>query len=168
MIAQTARKISRFALTITMLCVASACSNQTVVEESAHRPVRQSVARPIKVGEKAAAIALQQVGVPYRYGGTTTSGFDCSGLVQFSYRRAGKSVPRTTGQLWDTVRTVRHDDLQAGDLLFFNIEGKMSHVGMYIGRQQFVHAPSSGRTVTVAKLTSPFYSSALIRAGRPN
>jgi cell wall-associated NlpC family hydrolase len=119
------------------------------------------------VGARAAAVALQQLGVPYRYGGATTSGFDCSGLVQFSYRQAGKRVPRTTGQLWSSTATVSREGLQEGDLLFFSIEGKMSHVGMYIGRQQFVHAPSSGRTVTVAKLTSAFYEAAFLRAGRP-
>jgi len=126
-----------------------------------------SGARAQSVGEKAAAVALEQVGVPYRYGGTTTSGFDCSGLVQFSYRHAGKNLPRTTGQLWSSTASIGRDDIQAGDLLFFSIDGKMSHVGMYVGKQQFVHAPSSGRTVIVAKLTSPYYASAFIRAGRP-
>jgi cell wall-associated NlpC family hydrolase len=166
MITQTARKIPIFALTITMLGLVSACSSQPV--GSAARPLSEkNVVRGQSVGERAASVALEQVGVPYRYGGATTSGFDCSGLVQYSYRLAGKNVPRTTGQQWSSTTTVGRDDLQAGDLLFFSIEGKMSHVGMYVGRQQFVHAPSSGRTVTVAKLTSPFYASALVRAGRP-
>ena len=147
--------------------MASACSTQTVVDDLPRRPANQSVGYSQTVGAKAASVALRQVGVPYRYGGSTTSGFDCSGLVQFSYGRAGKSVPRTTGQLWSATSTVNRSDLQVGDLLFFSIEGKMSHVGLYIGGQQFVHAPASGRTVTVAKLTSPFYASALIRAGRP-
>jgi cell wall-associated NlpC family hydrolase len=110
---------------------------------------------------------LRQVGVPYRYGGSNTSGFDCSGLVQYSYRKAGKSVPRTTGQLWAATTTVHPDELREGDVLFFRVEGKMSHVGLYLGGQQFVHAPSSGRTVSVESLTSPFYSAAFIRAGRP-
>ena len=167
MITQTARKISILALTITMLGMVSACSTQTVVEGADRHPAKQPVARSSTMGSRAAAVALQQVGVPYLYGGSTTGGFDCSGLVQYSYSRAGKSVPRTTSQLWSASSTVRREDLQVGDLLFFNIEGKMSHVGMYIGEQRFVHAPSSGRTVTVGKLTSPYYSSAFIRAGRP-
>lgn len=167
MITQTARKIPSFALAITMLAMASACSSQAVVDDPPRRPAKQSVDYSQTVGAKAASVALRQIGVPYRYGGSTTSGFDCSGLVQFSYARAGKRVPRTTGQLWSATSTVRRADLQVGDLLFFSIEGKMSHVGLYIGGQQFVHAPASGRTVTVAKLTSPFYASALLRAGRP-
>jgi cell wall-associated NlpC family hydrolase len=167
MITQTARKIPIFAFTITMLSIAAGCSTGRVVEQPQHRPVTKSVVYSQNVGTKAAAVALQQVGVPYLYGGTTRSGFDCSGLVQYSYGRAGKIVPRTTGQLWSATSTVRRADLQVGDLLFFGIDGKMSHVGMYIGEQRFVHAPSSGRTVTVGKLTSPYYAAAFIRAGRP-
>jgi len=166
MITQTASKIPGIALTITMLGLISACSSQPVGSQARSHPQNSGV-RVQNVGERAAAVALEQVGVPYRYGGTTTSGFDCSGLVQFSYRHAGKNVPRTTGQLWSSSTSVGRDDIQAGDLLFFTFDGKMSHVGMYVGKQQFVHAPSSGRTVTVAKLTSPYYASAFVRAGRP-
>lgn len=119
-------------------------------------------------GERAAAYALQQVGVPYRYGGSSPDGFDCSGLVQYSYSKAGMSVARTTAQLWATTRAVDRQDLQAGDLLFFRFDGKMSHVAMYIGGQRFVHAPSSGKTVTVASLESTYYQGAFIRARRPN
>ncbi len=167
MITQTARNIPVFALAITMLALVSACSSQPVAPVT-QQPTGQRADRSPSTGERAAAVALQQVGVPYRYGGATSSGFDCSGLIQFSYGRAGKYLPRTTGQLWSSTSTVGRNDLQVGDLLFFRIEGKMSHVGLYIGRQQFVHAPSSGRTVTVAKLASPFYSAAFIRGGRPN
>ena len=171
MITQTARRILTFAFTITVLCVVSACSSQAVVStagSSGEVPTSNDRLRPRAVGERAAAVALRQVGVPYRYGGATIDGFDCSGLVQYSYRQAGKAVPRTTAQLWSASATVDRDKLRAGDLLFFRIEGKMSHVGLYLGGQEFVHAPSTGRNVSVAKLTSPFYSSALIRGGRPN
>lgn len=166
MITQPARKIYSFTLTITLLGLISACSSQPP-ERAVNRTARIPVVHSTSIGERAAAVALQQVGVPYRYGGSTTSGFDCSGLVQYSYRRAGKTVPRTTGQLWSSTSTVNRNELQAGDLLFFSIDGKMSHVGMYLGGQRFVHAPSTGRKVTVASLDSPFYSRALVRAGRP-
>jgi cell wall-associated NlpC family hydrolase len=117
-------------------------------------------------GERAAAIALDQVGVRYRFGGNGPEGFDCSGLVHYAYRQAGLSVPRTTGRLWASARDVDRSDLRAGDLLFFRIEGKMSHVGIYLGDRRFVHAPQSGRTVSVESLDAPFYSNALLRAGR--
>lgn len=118
-------------------------------------------------GDRAARVALDQVGTPYRYGGSSPSGFDCSGLVHYSYRQAGKSVPRTTSGLWDALAPVANRDLRAGDLLFFEIEGKMSHVGLYIGNGRFVHAPSSGRTVEIERLDSDFYRQAYLRAGRP-
>lgn len=111
-------------------------------------------------------IAVRQLGVPYRYGGNGDGGFDCSGLVHYAYKRAGLAIPRTTGTLWQAARPVGKSDLVVGDLLFFRIEGKMSHVGMYIGKRRFVHAPSSGREVTIAELDSDFYQSAFLRGGR--
>lgn len=166
MIAQAARLFRIFVLTITVLGVASACS--TTPQPNQHRrPAAAKITVPSSVGERAAAVALDQVGTPYRYGGSGPDGFDCSGLVQYSYSQAGVRVPRTTGQLWSATQTVKRDALRVGDLLFFSIEGKMSHVGMYLGGQRFVHAPSSGRSVSVATLNSPFYEAAFIRAGRP-
>lgn len=118
------------------------------------------------VGQRAAAIALRQLGTPYRYGGQTPAGFDCSGLVHYAYGQAGKSVPRTTGALWSRTLPVRRDELRAGDLLFFSIDGKMQHVGLYVGEGRFAHAPSSGRTVTVESLSADFYRQAFLRGGR--
>lgn len=166
MIAQPARIIPIFALAITVLGMVSACSS---TPHSPQHPSASPGNAPDShaVGQVAAAIALDQVGVPYRYGGSTPSGFDCSGLVQYSYSRAGKHIPRTTGQLWSYTDDVGRHELRAGDLLFFNVEGKMSHVGLYVGERRFVHAPSSGRTVSTASLDAPFYRNAFMRAGRP-
>jgi cell wall-associated NlpC family hydrolase len=119
------------------------------------------------VGDKAARVALSQVGTPYRYGGKTPAGFDCSGLVHYSYRQAGKSIPRTTTGQWAELAPVASRDMRAGDLLFFSINGNMSHVGLYLGDGKFVHAPSSGRRVEIERLDSAFYRSAFLRAGRP-
>ena len=157
MIAQPAGLFRVFSLAITMLAIAACASN----------PAATSSSPAAGKGQRAAMIALDQVGTPYRYGGATPRGFDCSGLVQYSYSRAGVTVPRTTGQLWTASRTVGSEDLRAGDILFFRIDGKMSHVGMYLGERRFVHAPQSGRNVSVGSLESPFYKAALIRAGRP-
>ena len=118
-------------------------------------------------GERAAIVAVRQVGVPYRYGGSSETGFDCSGLVQYAYANAGRKLPRTTSDLWRQTRPVSVNQLEVGDLLFFDIEGKVAHVGIYVGRGRFVHAPSSGREVTVADLDSAFYRDAFIRGGRP-
>ena len=119
------------------------------------------------VGERAAAVAIEQVGIPYRYGGSTPTGFDCSGLVHYSYASVGKNIPRTTAGQWADFKPVNNQDLRSGDLLFFRISGKMSHVGMYLGDGRFVHAPSTGKTVSVASLRTDYYRKAFIRAGRP-
>ena len=135
---------------------------------SSPQPVtRHDSVRSTDIGSKAANVALQQVGKPYRYGGSSPSGFDCSGLVHYSYARVGRPVARTTGQLWKSMTPVTESQMRAGDLLFFSIDGKMAHVGMYLGENQFVHAPQSGRRVEVRSLESPFYAQAFIRAGRP-
>ncbi len=160
MIAQPVAKF--IALAITVLGLMQGCAS-TPPPAKAHTPSKA----PGHLGHRAAAVALDQVGVPYQYGGDSPSGFDCSGLVHYSYARAGKALPRTTGQLWNSTHPVDRDELQRGDLLFFNIDGKMSHVGMYVGDRRFVHAPSSGRRVTIASLDSPYYRTALIRGGRP-
>ena len=149
---------------ILVSCLAG-CAGSAVTET---KPAEVSVAKqaPASLPERAAAIAVQQVGAAYRYGGASPAGFDCSGLVQYSFRQAGIKVPRTTGQLWNSAGTVAVDDLRVGDLLFFRFDGKMSHVGIYVGDEQFVHAPSSGKTVSIDSLDAEFYRRALIRGGR--
>jgi cell wall-associated NlpC family hydrolase len=168
MIAQPAHKIRGFALTLAVLSMLSGCGSQVVYDRSPQRTSQPDLKGPVvSIGERAAQIARQQVGIRYRYGGASRDGFDCSGLVQYAYRQAGKSIARTTAQQWSSTSPVTGDELRVGDLLFFTISGKMSHVGLYIGDDKFVHAPSSGRTVTVNSLASPFYARAYIRAGRP-
>lgn len=137
--------------------------------DSTLRTTEQPPAAPRgrSAGEQAAVVAVRQVGVPYRYGGNNVGGFDCSGLVQYAYAAAGKELPRTTGDLWQQMQPVSGRNLEVGDVLFFNIEGKLSHVGLYLGSRRFVHAPATGREVTIADLDSDFYRDAFIRGGRP-
>lgn len=160
---------------LAMLLLVSACSSQS--PRSSTVAARQVVVTPVpasprpgarrSTAEYAAITAVRQVGVPYVYGGSTTRGFDCSGLVNYAYAAACKAMPRTTSGLWRELRPVSVSELRVGDVLFFNIEGKMSHVGLYLGNRRFVHAPSSGKTVTVASLDTGYYRRALIRGGRP-
>lgn len=159
MIAQHIHIGSRLGSVLILITLMAACAT------TAEKPRSDTIDSGI--GQAAAQIALQQVGVPYRYGGQTPSGFDCSGLVHFAYDRAGKAIPRTTAQLWSGTKTVARGNMQTGDLVFFSIDGKMSHVGMYLGDGRFVHAPSTGKTVSVQSLSSPYYSKAFLRAGRP-
>lgn len=105
-----------------------------------------------RVQERAAQAALSMVGKPYRYGGNSPArGFDCSGLVQYSYGSAGVRLSHGTTHLRRASRPISKSDLRRGDLLFFDQEGKSSsHVAIYVGDNRFVHAPSSGKHVHVA------------------
>jgi|SRR5688500_1244833 cell wall-associated NlpC family hydrolase len=116
-----------------------------------------------QAADRAASHALNMVGRPYRAGGESASGgFDCSGLVQFSYRQAGVAVPRSTELQLRASRTVARSSLRRGDLVFFDQEGKKkSHVGIYLGDGRFVHAPSSGKQVRVDRLDSRYWQAHL-------
>lgn len=111
--------------------------------------------------------AKRQLGKPYRPGGSSpANGFDCSGLVHYAFQRAGLNVPRTTSALYNSTFPVDLHALHRGDLLFFRIEGKVSHVGIYVGEGRFIHAPSSGKQVSYASLDSPYWREHLVHAGR--
>jgi cell wall-associated NlpC family hydrolase len=99
------------------------------------------------------------VGKPYRYGGESPSaGFDCSGLVQYSFRQAGLRVPRSTEAQLRASRRVPRSQLRPGDLVFFDQDGKKKgHVGIYLGNGRFVHAPSSGKRVRTDSLDSRYW-----------
>jgi cell wall-associated NlpC family hydrolase len=106
---------------------------------------------------------MSQIGRPYRYGGNSRSGFDCSGLVQYSHEQAGITVPRTTGGQWRHGRPVSQSGLRPGDLVFFSIgPGKARHVGIYEGGGVFIHAPSSGKKVSRASLDNPYWRDRLV------
>ncbi len=103
------------------------------------------------------------IGTPYRYGGNSRRGFDCSGLVQYTHRRVGVSVPRTAASQLAQARVPDRPNLLPGDLLFFNIDAQKSgHVGIYEGDGVFIHAPSSGKRVSRASLDNPYWGERLV------
>jgi cell wall-associated NlpC family hydrolase len=117
--------------------------------------------------QRAAQHAAQMAGKPYRYGGSSPAGFDCSGLVQFSYRQAGIRLPRSTQAQRRASRLVNAAKLKPGDLLFFHHDRKRnSHVGIYVGRGRFVHAPSSGKKVRSDRLDAPYWRAHLSEVRR--
>ena len=118
------------------------------------------------LGAKVVALARAQVGAPYLYGGHTPKGFDCSGLAYYVYGQAGVSLPRTAESQFDRLPRVQRQDLQPGDLVFFQSGGLM-HVGIYIGDETFVHAPETGKPVSGARLDSDYWSERYVGAARP-
>jgi cell wall-associated NlpC family hydrolase len=117
-------------------------------------------------GARMAEIALGMVGTPYQYGGTNPEGFDCSGLVFYSYDQLGMRVPRTSAEQRRTAMRVDVTQIQKGDLVFFKMLFKTGHVGIFIGDGRFVHAPSSGKQVRVSSLSTGYFASRLHSAGR--
>jgi cell wall-associated NlpC family hydrolase len=115
-----------------------------------------------------ASTALSLRGAPYRNGGTTPDGFDCSGFVQYVYRLHGVAVPRETREQFRQGRSLGRDDLSPGDLVFFTtVAPGASHVGIVIGPDQFVHAPSERGVVRVERLSSEYWNRRYVGARRP-
>ena len=141
---------------MTILLLAVGCAG-TPAKDSPPSDARSAIAR----------LALSMVGVPYLYGGASPrEGFDCSGLVYYTYSSNGHVVPRTSQAQFDAARKIELDEASEGDLLFFQDQEKLSHVGVYLGDGRFVHAPSSGDTVRVASIDAPYYQRHLVGIGR--
>ena len=104
-------------------------------------------------------VAAQYLGTPYHFGGDTPqTGFDCSGLMQWSYAHVGISIPRVTYDQIDVGVPVDREQLVPGDLVFFQENGDVHHVGMYLGGGRFLEAPHTGDVVKVASLDEPYYA----------
>jgi cell wall-associated NlpC family hydrolase len=126
---------------------------------------RPPPAAAMPLGERAALVARQFAGTPYRYGGSEPQdGFDCSGLVWYVYRSLGITVPRSAAEQQKFATPVAYDSLMPGDLVFFHTPS--DHVGIYLGHGEFMHAPASGRGVTSARLDSPYFLLDFAGAGR--
>jgi cell wall-associated NlpC family hydrolase len=128
-------------------------------------PVTSDSTSPVISALVGTALGLR--GVPYRNGGSDPSGFDCSGFVWYVYAQHGLALPRTVSELYAAGDKVGQDDLEPGDLVFFRIERReVSHVGMAIGGEEFVHAPSARGEVRVERMGSGYWLSRYAGARR--
>ncbi|MBU0500038.1 MAG: C40 family peptidase [Gammaproteobacteria bacterium] len=139
-------------------------------EYYAVRPERYPAKESGRVDEKrlqVVGLALAQLGAPYVWGGSTPDrGFDCSGLVQYTYNNAGIPVPRTAAEQRSQASRKSPSHLLPGDLLFFHINDQgEEHVAIYLGAGEFIHAPSAGSIVRLENFRSPYWQERFYGAG---
>src|ERR1051325_7977471 len=169
----------RFAAVLLAAVVAVGCASSGAVPKpfpgattagvpGTEAPPRIATASPAsEPAALALASALELRGVPYRNGGSDPNGFDCSGLVQWVFAQNGRALPREVREQYRIGREVDADDVQPGDLLFFDTSSHgASHVGIAIDRETFVHAPSSNGVVRVERYTSAYWSRRYVGARR--
>jgi len=140
----------------------AATAADSVVGASAATPEGATVVPPSNYGG-VVGVALSYQGTPYVWGGASPGGFDCSGLVMYSYSQVGVSLPHSSYAQAGMGVSVPRDQLEPGDLVFFDGDG---HVGIYIGGGMFVHAPHTGTVVQVSSLDSGWYASSFAGARR--
>ena len=162
--------------TVTMVLAITICSSCALREGTVPRPFPRpggwtppaSPAGPIPARATAiTATALALRGSPYRNGGDRPDGFDCSGFTRYVFARHGTTLPRLAADQYHTGTAVSRDGLAPGDLVFFEtVAPGPSHVGVAIGGEAFVHAPSSGGEVRVERLSSRYWAERYVGARR--
>lgn len=110
------------------------------------------------------AEAKRHLGTPYRWGGSTPAGFDCSGFTSYVYAKFGVEMAHSTYSQYDGFERVARKNLRAGDLVFF---AGLGHVGIYMGNGRMIHSPRRGKSVEIVKLASGWYASGYVGAVRP-
>jgi cell wall-associated NlpC family hydrolase len=164
--ADRARQVQMAAAAQHRLALARVSQTQdttTIVGASAVAPQALTVVAPPSTHGGAAGAALSELGTPYVWAGSAPGGFDCSGLVVWAFAQVGVSLPHSSYALYGYGVPVSRDQLQAGDLVFFD---GLGHVGIYIGGDQFVHAPHSGDVVKISSLNEGWYASTYVGARR--
>jgi len=141
--------------------ILSSSTGTTGTDTTASAPVT-TVAPPSRYGG-VVGVAMGQLGKPYVWGTAGPSSFDCSGLVVYSYSQVGVSLPHSSYALWNAGVYVSRDQLEPGDLVFFD---GLGHVGIYIGGGQFIHAPHTGDVVKISSLNDGWYAATYVGARR--
>ena len=172
------RRAAAFACAGVLIAMASACASSGARPQPfpvpagapGPAPIPEGLAIPLpelRDGYAIARTALALRGIPYRLGGTDPSGFDCSGLVQYVFALHGLGLPRVVRDQYRYGAHVKLDALEPGDLVFFETQGgEVSHVGIALGGDQFVHAPNARGLVRINRLTSGYWADRAIGARR--
>ncbi len=126
-------------------------------------PPKKTASKPSSRGARAAAVAQRYLGTPYRWGGESPSGFDCSGFVMYVFSKVGVSLPRVVSAQYRAGEPVARSKLRPGDIVFFN---GLGHDGIYIGGGRFVHSPRTGDVVKISSLHDSWYSTRWVGARR--
>ena len=165
--ARTAGRALQGALLVVATAWLGGCAAPPPFQREEPLPPTPSTPAPDATGAAIARAAQSLIGSPYRYGGAGPDAFDCSGLVSYVHRQFGYATPRTAAQQYAQAAPVPRADLQPGDLVFFRLGGgAVSHVGVYLGQDRFVHAPQTGARVREASLDEEFFRDRYAGAGR--
>lgn len=147
-----------------------ACSHSPQHSEKTNKTkvaTAKSNQKNLKTGDEIADLAKSLLGSPYQYGGASPKGFDCSGLVFYTHGKLGIRTPRTSLQQYKSAKNISLSKLHSGDLVFFTLnKANVSHVGIYLGNGRFIHAPKSGKRVTVNNLNDNFWRPRIVSGGR--
>lgn len=168
---------NKFTLTIDQLKSINGLSSNTiyvgqVLKVQSSTSISETVKTETNITETAASFKVDQliteakkyIGVPYVWGGSTTSGFDCSGYLNYVYNKIGVSIPRTVATIWNSTKTVSSPKI--GDIVFFETGTGPSHAGIYLGNNKFIHSGSS-TGVTISDMTLNYWKSRYLGAKTP-
>jgi cell wall-associated NlpC family hydrolase len=163
----------RLITVVSLTVFAAGCATSAAVPKpfpgapAAEAPAPEPVSPEAVDASAIVETALSFRGVPYRNGGSDPAGFDCSGLVQYVFAQHGVALPRETREQFEMGTDVRLAGIEPGDLIFFRTTASgPSHVGVAIGGDEFVHAPSTRGVVRVERFSAPYWASRIVGARR--
>lgn len=168
-------KLAATCLCANFICIAPvmAAPEQGLDTDALDRLIRERTSKPVmRTGDDASDLimnAMGLLGVAYHFGGNTpTKGLDCSGFMQYIFRRSmGITLPRNSRQMATVGDAVSRINMQPGDLVFFNPSGGgISHVGMYIGNGRMIHAPRTGKNIEITSIEQGYWARAFVTARR--